>query len=135
MKKFILLVLGLILCGSCLYAKETDTNKFIIYYFHGNQRCSNCIKIEKWSKETIEKEFVAKLKNKKIQYKVINIDEKANQSYVKKYNLYTKALVISEINNKNQEIKSKNLEKIWINLVDENKFKSYVSNELKGFMK
>ena len=92
---------------------------------------SNCLKIEKWSKELIEKNFQEEIQNQKVVYKVLNTDEKPNKIYLKKYNLYTKSLVISKINNKNQETNWKNLEKIWLNLSDEKAFKNYINKETK----
>ena len=115
-------------------AKPALANKVIVYYFHSSQRCSNCLKIEKWSKELIEKNFQEEIQNQKVVYKVLNTDEKPNKIYLKKYNLYTKSLVISKINNKNQETNWKNLEKIWLNLSDEKAFKNYINKEIESFL-
>ena len=67
MKKFIYLLFLLLLTG-CGIAKETTklkeitnnkfkSNNIIVYYFHGTQRCSNCIKIEKYTKEALQEDF------------------------------------------------------------------------------
>lgn len=111
--------------------KETDCVK--AYYFHSDFRCSNCHKIEKYSKEAIDKYFAEELASGELEYEVINIDEKGNEHFAKDYKLYTKSLVLSRIKG-GKEAEYKNLEKVWDYLRDKEAFYNYVKEEVTKFL-
>jgi hypothetical protein len=111
--------------------QETDCIK--VYYFHGDFRCSNCYKIEKYSKEAIDKYFAKELSSGDLVYEVINTDEKDNEHFIKDYKLYTKSLVISKIKG-GDEVEYKNLEKVWNYLGDKEAFCNYVKEEVAKFL-
>ncbi len=137
MKKIIYL-LFLFLLTACTSAKEIsqqiETNNknpnIIVYYFHTTQRCSSCIKIEKYTKEALQESFAKEIEKGIIELKVLNTDEKPNKHYIKDYNLYTKSIIISVLS-KGKETKWGNLEKIWFYLNDEKEFKNYIKTEIK----
>ena len=113
--------------------KEKETTYVIAYYFHGNFRCSNCYKIEQYSREAIETYFGSQLKNKRLIFKTVNTDQPENQHYIKDYQLYTKSLVIAEVKD-GKQIKWKNLEKVWNYLHDQDKFYQYVKSEIQKYL-
>ncbi len=123
-------------------AKATDSNpsiasgnqnQVIAYYFHGNFRCSNCLKIKQYSREAIEKYFGNELKSGELVFKVINVEEKGNEHFVNDYQLYTKSLVLSLVKN-GKEIKSENLVKVWEYLGNRDKFYEYVKNNIDSYL-
>lgn len=128
----ILCVLGFI--AVAFAADKSSDSKVIAYYFHGNARCPACYKLEQYSKEAVETSFKNELASGKLEFKVINVEEKANEHFVNEYQLYTKSLVISLIKD-GKEIKSKNLEKIWEYVRNKQKFYSYITEEIKSFLK
>ena len=137
-----LFVVGLFFLGSifCVnYATgqptEKSTNDYIIaYYFHGNFRCFNCYRIEQYSKEAIEQYFKDELSSGKLVFKVINIEEKGNEHFIKDYQLYTKSLIISLVKN-GKEVKFDNLVKVWEFLGNKQKFYDYVKDEITQYLK
>ena len=112
--------------------KKAD-KKIIAYYFHSNYRCSNCYKIEQYSKEAVETYFPGELKSGKIEYKIVNYDQEENAHYIKDYGLYTKSLVVTLVENK-AEIKNKNLTGVWNHLNNKNHFMEYVRDEIKQYL-
>lgn len=106
-----------------------SSKKVIIYYFHGNMRCSNCHKIETYTKEAY-----SKIKNKNLELRIINTDEPRDRHFTNDYNLYTKSVVISRVQNEKQ-VKWKNLDKIWTLLGDKLKFENYIIKETKSYLK
>lgn len=114
-------------------SKPQKTGYVKAYYFHGDFRCSNCYKIEKYSKEAIDKYFAKELISGELEYEIINIDEKGNEHFVKDYKLYTKSLVISKIED-GKEVKYKNLEKVWNYLDNKEAFYNYVKEEVTKFL-
>ena len=133
MKIKILIVALVFLYSGFSMAEETSGPKVIAYYFHGDFRCSNCYKIETYSKEAIDKYFAKELASGELEYKIINIDKKDDEHFVKDYKLYTKSLVLSRITG-GKEVEYKNLEKVWNYLDNKEAFYNYVKEETLKFL-
>jgi hypothetical protein len=110
-----------------------QADKVIAYYFYGTRRCASCKKIEAYSKAAIEEGFAEELKNGTLEFIPINTDEKENKHYTKDYQLYTKSLVVSKIEN-GKELKWKNLAGVWQLLRSEKGFKKYVRDEVGKYL-
>lgn len=128
MKKLTLFMLTSLLIFGCTLTSFAENSKTVVYYFWNKPKCISCVKIEKYTKEVID-EF----NNKNIEYKVIDFGHKHNKHYVKKYGLYTKTVVLSEVKN-GKELKYKNLTQIWTKLNNEKAFKKYVRDEICKFI-
>ncbi|MDD5237874.1 MAG: nitrophenyl compound nitroreductase subunit ArsF family protein [Candidatus Omnitrophica bacterium] len=115
-------------------ATPAQGNRVTAYYFHGNFRCYTCHTMEQYSKEAIQENFKNALSSGKLEFKVVNTDERGNEHYVNDYQLYTKSLVLSLLKD-GKEIKSKNLTKIWEYVRDKQRFLEYVSEEVNNFLK
>ncbi len=138
MKRILIIILVVVLVSvgvvSSFAADKPSSGKVAAYYFHGDFRCSTCYKLETYSKEAIEANFKNELASGKLVFNVINTDEKGNEHFVNDYQLYTKSLVISLIEN-GKEVKSKNLTKIWDYVGNKQKFFEYVASEINSFLK
>jgi hypothetical protein len=106
----------------------------IAYYFHGQMRCPTCHKLEQYSKEAIETNFKDSLASEKLEFKVVNVEDKGNEHYGNDYQLYTKSLILSLIKD-GKEIKWKNLDKIWEYVGNKQGFIDYVKSEVADFLK
>jgi hypothetical protein len=122
-------------------AKESPTvvtpsvrpHRVIAYYFHTTYRCASCRAIEAYSHEAIETAFADQIKDGRILWKVVNIEVKGNEHFVKDYGLYTKSLVlVNEV--RGQAAEWKNLEKVWQLLQDKPKFLRYVQEETRAYL-
>ena len=122
--------------GAIVYsvAQESVNGKVIAYYFHGSFRCPTCHKLEQYSKETIKTNFKDALASGKLEFKVIDIEDKGNEHYAKDYQLYTKSLILSLIKD-GKEIKWINLDKIWEYVGDKQVFIDYVKSGLADLLK
>ncbi len=125
---------GAVLAINLASAEQASTAKVIAYYFHGNFRCYTCYTMEQYSKEAIKTNFKDALLSGKLEFKVVNTEERGNKHYVNDYQLYTKSLVLSLLKD-GKEIKSKNLTKIWEYVLNKQKFLEYVSEEVNNFLK
>lgn len=133
-KKLFLIFCILGFIGISFAADIPSAEKIYAYYFHGTMRCSTCHKLEQYSKEAIESNFKSKLASGKLEFKVVNVNEKTNEHFVSDYQLYTKALVLSLVKD-GKEIRSKNLNKIWELVGNKDKFIEYVKEEVANFSK
>jgi hypothetical protein len=108
--------------------------KVTAYYFHGTARCPTCRKLEQYSREAIEANFKDALASGKLEFKVINLEDRGNQHYGNDYQLYTKSLILSLVKD-GKQIKWKNLDKIWEHVGNKDRFIDYVYSEVSGFLK
>jgi hypothetical protein len=106
----------------------------VAYYFHGAFRCSTFRKLEQYAKEVIEAAFKAALASEKLEFKVVNVEDKGNEHYANDYQLYTKSLILSLVKD-GKEIKSKNLDKIWEYVGNKQKYFDYVKKEVADLLK
>ena len=129
-------VMGAGLFAFCAYASEGQepSAKVVAYYFHGAARCPTCYKLEQYSKEAIESGFKDELASGRLEFKAVNVEDRGNEHFVNDYQLYTKSLVISLVEN-GKEAKSKNLAKIWEYVGNRQKFLEYVTGEINAFLK
>ena len=113
--------------------QSAEDTKIIVYYFLTSFRCASCHKIEKYTKEVLERNFKDELESGILVFKPANIDEKENKHFIEDYELYTKAVVLS-IQKGGREVKYKNLTKIWEYLGDKDKFYDYIKSETSQFL-
>jgi len=121
---------------SVMAAEEPDfspSDYIIAYYFHSNFRCSNCHKIEKYTRESLDKYFAKEFDSGELVYKIINVDEKENAHFIEDYGLYTKSVILSFIRD-GKELEHKNLPKVWEYLDNKDKFYEYIKEEVNGFL-
>jgi len=134
MKKFFsVLIVFTVLCVFSPGSFAQSTTKVIAYYFHTTFRCPSCHKIEQYTEGALREYFKKEIESGDLVYKVINIEDKGNQHFVKDYQLYTKSVVLSLVED-GKEIKFKNLEKVWQYLRDKNKFYEYIKGETQSFL-
>jgi len=138
LKKLIVILLtavAVISTGFSVFAAEDKTSgKVIAYYFHGTMRCPTCYKLEQYSKEAIETNFKDALASGKLEFKVVNVEDKGNEHYGNDYQLYTKSLILSLVKD-GKEIKWKNMDKIWEYVGNKQRFIDYVKNVVADFLK
>ena len=108
-------------------------HKTIAYYFYSTKRCGSCLKIENYSHESIENGFADALQDGRLEWQMVNTDFEENEHFVDDFQLYTKSLVLVEMQN-GKQIRWKNCEKVWELLHDKDAFQSYVQNEVRTFL-
>jgi len=106
----------------------------VVTYFHNTMRCPTCHKIEEQSTQAVKFHFEKELLSGEVVFRVINVDEPANEHYNTDYQLYTKSLIVSELKD-GKEVRWKNLEKIWELVRDEEEFDKYVQDEINDWLK
>ncbi|MFD2542369.1 nitrophenyl compound nitroreductase subunit ArsF family protein [Lacinutrix gracilariae] len=78
---------------------DTSVSKIEILDFHSTHRCMTCKAIEANTKYTLDTYFSEELKQDKISFQVINVDEKENEKIAEKFEASGTALYINVIKN------------------------------------
>ena len=127
------------LSGSAAFAEEApasgqaeeqiEQSRTRVYYFHGNQRCRTCKKIEALTKKTLEEAFAEQLKDGTMELQVVNVDETENEHFVEDYELATRSVVVSLLK-QGKEARWRRLDKVWQLVHDEPAFSNYLRTEI-----
>lgn len=96
------LCLGLFACGNNTESKKLQENKTVtdgveVLYFYGKQRCPTCKAIEQETKELVSTTFADEVKNGKLVFKTLDIEE--NEALVEKYQITWSSLVLVDYDN------------------------------------
>jgi hypothetical protein len=114
--------------------ENQPADSMVVYYFHGNFRCTNCYNMEQWTKELMATTFKPQVDSGRLVFKIINTDEKENQHFLNDYKLYTKSVVLSLVKD-GKETRYDNLAKVWDCLRSKEKFQEYVQTEIEKYLK
>jgi len=125
---------GIVLSSLAEVEDNVKGSHVVAYYLHGTMRCPTCHKLEQYSKEAIEDNFKNELRSGKLEYKVVNVEDKGNEHYASDYQLYTKSLILSLVKD-GKEIKWKNMDKIWEYVRNKERFVDYVKGGVADLLK
>ena len=81
---------------------DKSVSKIEVLDFHSTHRCMTCKAIEANTKYTLNTYFSKELKENKITFKVINVDEKKNEKIAKKFEASGTSLFLNVIKNGKQ---------------------------------
>ncbi len=101
----------------------------IAFYFHGKVRCETCLKIEKQSRELIERRYKSELEAKRLVFQPVNYDEPENAHFLQDYKLPCPSLVLVWRKN-GKDIESKMLGQTWTLVETAPAFDQYVEKEV-----
>jgi len=101
-----------------------------VYYFHGTTRCATCKTIEAYAHEIVATAFASDLKAGSLEWKTVNVDEPANQHFVRDFKLYTRSVVVVDAKDPKR---FKVLDRVWQLVGDKAAFQRYVEQEIRAF--
>ena len=114
-------------------AEEAAAEGVIAYFLHTDVRCWNCNTIEKYAHETLTESFADALASGDIDWRVLNMDEPANEHFAVEFELVTSSVVLARMENGARK-DWKNLSRVWDLVHDEEEFKTYVAEATNIFL-
>jgi len=111
---------------------KKSADKLEVFLFHSTQRCTSCITIGKFARETVNEYFQSELRDEKIEFREINIDLSENKELARKFQASGSSLFINAITDGKDDISQDT--NVWRLLNDENQFKNYLKDKLNNFL-
>lgn len=105
----------------------------VVYYFHGNRRCTTCQRIEAYTATAVQSGFTRQLEDGRLAWRVVNVDEPANAHFVEDFELVTRSVVLAEFID-GECVRWRNLPDVWDLVGDEGAFIAYVQDETRAFL-
>jgi len=106
-------------------AVEGVEPQVVVYFFDGDIKCASCEKIKVYTLEAMNTLFADELASGVLSYRKHNRDRPQHAHFIDEYGLITKSLVMVERDN-GEQVRWKNLDKIWDLSYDKAKFLEYV---------
>ena len=100
------LCVGMVACSGSKrgsVAKNRQTNKDVVevLYFHGAQRCANCMAIEKNTKELVEMAYAEPLKSGKLVFRSVDITKE--EALAERYEVSWSSLILVDYDKSGKE--------------------------------
>ncbi len=76
---------------------QSQASRVEILDFHNEHRCNTCLEIERLTKKVLQDYYADAVKSKKISFRLLNADDKANEALVKKFFAYGTTLVVYSV--------------------------------------
>jgi hypothetical protein len=95
--------------------------------FHSEHRCRTCLAIEDLTKSVLNKHFSRELKNGKIVFRSINVDDKANEALVQQFLAFGTALWVYRADRK---VKVDLTDFAFMNYANTDKFTARLKSEI-----
>jgi len=112
---------------------QQPTHQVIAYYFHTTYRCPTCLKIEEYTKKAVMDGFPGEIKDSLLIWKTINVEEKKNEHFIKDYQLFSKAVVVVDMEG-GKQVRWKNLKDIWQLVGNQEAFTGYIQGEVHSYL-
>jgi hypothetical protein len=108
-------------------------NGIVVFYFHGNVRCSTCRTLEAYAEEAVSRGFADELATGRLAWRVVNVDQPENRHFVRDFELVTKSVVLVEYRD-GQVTRYENLKLVWQLVRDKDGFLTYVRDATREFL-
>jgi hypothetical protein len=105
----------------------------MILLFHTAQRCEQCINMEKYINELLDDSFSDFIEDKKLQFKMLEMDRPGQKNLVKSFGLYTTSVVLVGFNDK-QATNTIVMRDLWSYVHDEALFKGKLKPGLEALL-
>lgn len=67
-----------------------------VTYFTTQVRCASCMRIEEWTRQAVDARFSDEIDSGRVDFRMVYIDNPANENFVEDYQLVSKSVVVSE---------------------------------------
>ncbi len=117
--------------NNALYARldVSRPNSTVVVLFHYNQRCDQCLAMERYAREVLKDDFPGMMQKKLIQFRQVVMDQDKNRNLIDRFALLTSTLVIIRFEGM-EEDSIKVLDRSWVLYNNEVDFKKMLSEEL-----
>jgi len=108
--------------------KAAPAKTAVVYYFYTSARCYSCNLIEAYTREAVASHFAQPYNGWRVEFRGVNIDEKANEHFARDYWLNSKSVVVQKFEG-DKPLNWGMLKSVWQLLGDKAKFMDYIAVE------
>ena len=110
-----------------------EKSNIVVYYFHGNKRCTTCNTIEKYTQDAILQNFKKEVENAELRFDVINVENSENEHFISDFQLSMKTVVIAHYQD-GKLGEWRKMDQVWQLVRNQNEFENYIKTETQNFL-
>ncbi|NIA20813.1 MAG: hypothetical protein GWP05_02325 [Anaerolineaceae bacterium] len=110
-----------------------EPDGFVVYYFHGPQRCRTCLTIQSCWREAVDEGFPEAIRDGRLRRQAINFLAPESARFVPRYRIESLSIVVAEVRN-GRPRRQKNLGAIWDYRDDRPGMVEYIRSQVAAFM-
>lgn len=114
-------------------AAAAPAREVVVTYFTTNIRCESCLTIERLTRESLDKCFVAELADGRVRFQMINTSLPENRHFTDDYDISLKTVVVSD-RRAGREVNWKRFDQVWDLLDDPAAFHDMMCAGVRGVM-
>ena len=115
------------------HKNESPADGLVVYFFHSNTRCPNCLAIESQTRETVQTDFAAQLNKGEMTWRTLNYEQPAAAQLAKKFEIQMPVVVLARV--KGGDIQEwKRLDRVWALVGDKPVFTKFIQAEIKQML-
>lgn len=103
-----------------------------VFVFHRTQRCISCVTMGKFAEKTVVERFGKELRDGRIEFREINVDDPKNRELSVKFRAAGSSLFINAIRGETEDIQEDVA--VWRLLGEEAAFKNYLAGKIKQLL-
>lgn len=113
--------------------RQDEHGRIVVYYVHGNIRCTACLNMEAYTEEVLKERFSQAIDRGFLLWKPINVDLPQNAYFIEEFDVPNQSVVLVEkVDGK--AVRWMRLEHTWDFVDDKETYKSYVADKVERFM-
>ena len=110
-----------------------EPDGFVVYYFHGYERCKTCLTIQSSWREAVDEGFPDAIRDGRLRRQAINFLAPESARFVPRYGIESLSIVVAEVRN-GRPARQKHLGAIWDYLDDRPRMVEYIRGEVAAFL-
>ena len=99
-----------------------------VVYFHRDQRCVSCRRIEEATRDTIDTYFADRLESGELAFQVSNVQDEANADIIERYGAYTSSLFVNTVKDGQDHIEE--VTNAWLLVNDMEQLRDLIKGEI-----
>lgn len=111
----------------------SESRVVTVTYFTTDVRCPSCLRIEEWTRQTVESRFPEQVAAGTLAFHLVNTDRPENRHFIEDYRLVSKTVIVQEIDN-GVPGEWVNLQEVWTLLSNRSEFESLVAGVVAGML-
>ena len=104
--------------------------ELVVFYLHGKVRCVTCNDIERSARETVESGFVPEIQAGRLEWRVVDYEERGNEHYATDYKLAAPCVVLASMRDGHQ-VSWRSLPEVWELIGDKPAFREFVRKSVR----
>lgn len=110
-----------------------ESDGFVVYYFHGYERCKTCLTIEACWREAVDGGFPEAVRDGRLRRRAVNFLAPENRRLAERYEVVSLSVIVAEVRD-GRLARKHELGGVWDHLDDHPRLVDHIRGEVRSFL-